>query len=242
MGFDWITFAFQVVNVLILLAILRHFLFRPVARIIAERQAEIARTLSEAEKTKAAAAKAGEDARAEAEKTAAARHDALARARAEAEAQAATILEAARDEAEKIKAAAREEAQAEQRRAEAEQLARASALALDLAERLMQSLPEDRRVAGYAARLAEVLASLPADRRRALFDSETPQLIAPRPLSDSEAAEVQAALAPYFKTTPPVSVDPGLIAGLELRGRHGSIGNSLRHDLTRIAQVARNEG
>lgn len=242
MGFDWITFAFQVVNVLILLAILRHFLFRPVARIIAERQAAIARTLDEAEKARAAAAKAEEDARAEAERTAAARHDALAKARAEAQAQAATILQAARDEVEKTKAAAREEARAEQRRAEAEQLARASALALDLAERLMQAMPEDRRIAGYAARLAEVLATLPEDRRRALFDSEAPQLIAPRPLSDSEAAEVQAALAPYFKTPPAVSIDPDLIAGLELRGRHGGIGNSLRHDLTRIAQVARNEG
>jgi F-type H+-transporting ATPase subunit b len=242
MGFDWVTFAFQVVNVLILLAILRRFLFRPIVRIIAERQAEIARTLSEAERTKAEAAKATEDARAEAEKTAAARHEALAKARAEAQAQAATILQAAREEAEKIKAAAREEVRAEQRRAEAEQLARASALALDIAERLMQAMPEDRRVAGYAARLAEVLAALPEDRRRALFDDEVPQLIAPRPLSDGEVAEVQAALAPYFETPPAVSVDPGLIAGLELRGRHGSIGNSLRHDLTRIAQVARNEG
>jgi F0F1-type ATP synthase membrane subunit b/b' len=39
-SFDWATFAFQLVNVLILLAILRRFLFKPIAGIIAERQAE----------------------------------------------------------------------------------------------------------------------------------------------------------------------------------------------------------
>lgn len=242
MSFDWVTFAFQVVNVLILLAILRHFLFRPVARIIADRQAAIAQTLGEAEAAKTQAAKAGADAQAEARKTAAARRDALDKARAEAEAQSDAILAAARDKAAKIVAAAHDEATAAAQSARAENLARTGDLALALAEKLMQNLPQDHRVAGYAARLAKVLAALPEDRRLALFDSETPELIAPRALDKNEAAEVQAALAPWFKTKPKVIVDPGLIAGLELRGPHGGVANSLRHDLARIAQAAHDDG
>ena len=40
MKFDWLTFGFQLVNILVLLAILRHFLFRPLMRLIAERQTQ----------------------------------------------------------------------------------------------------------------------------------------------------------------------------------------------------------
>ncbi len=53
MNFDWVTFSFQLVNVLVLLAILRHFLFRPVADIIAQRQAETDAALRAAETAKA---------------------------------------------------------------------------------------------------------------------------------------------------------------------------------------------
>ena len=237
MGFDWTTFGFQLVNVLILLAILRRFLFRPVVGIIEERQAAIARTLAEADTAKAAAAQAEAQARAEADKTAAARRDLLDKARRDAEAQRAAILEQAQDEAARILAAARDSAGAAREEARAEMFARARELALAIAERLMQELPEDRRITGYAARLSEALAALPAPERRALFDAEVPRLVAPRPMTDPELAEARARLAPYLAAEPPFEVDPDLIAGLELRGRHGVVENSIRHDLTRIAEA-----
>ena len=73
MGFDLTTFALQLVNVLVLLAILKHFLFRPVVEIIARRQAETEAALKGAESARAAAEAATEAAQAEAEATRAAR-------------------------------------------------------------------------------------------------------------------------------------------------------------------------
>ena len=95
MTFDWVTFGFQLVNVLVLLAILRHFLFRPVAGVIARRQAETDATLKAAADARAGAEAATARAKAEAEATAAARHEVLVKAQAEAEAQRAAILQKA---------------------------------------------------------------------------------------------------------------------------------------------------
>ena len=71
MTFDWATFAFQLVNVLVLLAILTHFLFRPVAGIISKRQAETDAALERAEAMRAEALAAAERAKAEADANAA---------------------------------------------------------------------------------------------------------------------------------------------------------------------------
>ena len=49
MEFDWVTFGLQAVNVLVLLAILRHFLFRPIVAIIAKRQQETEAAMDKAE-------------------------------------------------------------------------------------------------------------------------------------------------------------------------------------------------
>ena len=102
MNFDWVTFGFQIVNVLLLLAILRHFLFRPVANVIARRQAETDAALNAAETAKAEAKAATQKAQAEADATAAARQEVLEQARKDAEAERIVLLEKAHAEAEKI--------------------------------------------------------------------------------------------------------------------------------------------
>ena len=99
MQFDWWTFAFQVINVLVLMWLLSRFMFRPIARIIAERQAETGKALAEAEAAKAQAAEAAAVARAEEQKNAAERLKIIEVARAEAEAQRKDIVEQSRKEA-----------------------------------------------------------------------------------------------------------------------------------------------
>lgn len=237
MRFDWATFAFQIVNVAALLALLRHFLFRPVAAIIAERQARSDALIAEAEAARAAATQAAEAARAEAAAVAAQRRELLERAQAEAAAQRAGALAAARREAEALLAEAREAAETLRRDAGAEAMARARALGLAIAARLMRSLPEDRAVAGYAARLAGALGAMAPEARAALLAGGALRLVAPRPLSEAERAEARAALAPFGLNDPAVETDPALIAGLELRSDNGALRNALRHDLDRIAQT-----
>jgi F-type H+-transporting ATPase subunit b len=62
MRIDWWTLALQTVNVLILIWILGRFFFRPVADIVARRQEEANRLLSDADAARRAAAEAREDA------------------------------------------------------------------------------------------------------------------------------------------------------------------------------------
>ena len=157
MSFDWVTFGFQLVNVLVLLAILQHFLFRPVAEIIAKRQAETQEALRRAEAAEQdaeAAERAAEEAR---HQTEAARHDVLTAAQDEAEAQRKAILDAARAEAASLVQKATAQAQATVTGAAAETLTRARDLAEVIARRALSAQPDG---AGYATRLAQALAAL----------------------------------------------------------------------------------
>jgi len=56
MQIDWWTLGLQTLNVLVLLWILNRFLFRPVAEMIAKRQATVAQSLEEAQAAQAEAA------------------------------------------------------------------------------------------------------------------------------------------------------------------------------------------
>lgn len=234
MSFDWPTLALQLINALILLAILRHFLFRPVAAIIAARKAEAEAALDQAHAATEAAKAAEARARDEATATAAARHEALAKAREEAEASRAAMIAQARDEAAALVAKGEAERQAQAGTAEAAALARARDLATEIAARALAAQPRDLK--GYAARLGSALGALSAEERTALLSGGDLQLIAARDLTAAELKAAQAALAP-FDVAPEVQTDPALIAGLELRSASGRLRNSLRHDLDQITRA-----
>ncbi|MDF2235455.1 ATPase [Albimonas sp. CAU 1670] len=239
MDFDWTSFAFQVVNVLILLAILRHFLFRPVAAIIAKRQAEAASVLKDAEAEQAAAKAAADAAKAEAETTRAARAAALDAAHADAEKARADLLAQAQAEAERIREAARAETARHAAETEAARAAETARLALAAARRALEAQPADRALAGYPQRLADALAEMPPTERDALLNAGNLRLAAPRPLTEAELAETRGALAPHLPhpETLPIDIDPDLLAGLDLRADTGVLRNSLSHDLTRLSRA-----
>jgi F-type H+-transporting ATPase subunit b len=240
MQFDWWTFAFQVVNVLVLMWLLSRFMFRPVARIIAERRAETSRVLKAAEAAKRDAAAAEAAALAEKQKNAAERLAIIETAREEAEVQKKGILE----QAEKAAAGIAQKSKAEAARQEEEgreaRLRKATDLAVIIARRLLASLPDDARVTGYPERLRHALMALDAEQREALSaDPGALRLVAPRALTDAEMAAateaIQAAIT--FAPKPAVELDDTLIAGLELSGRHGVVHNSLKYDLGRIVEA-----
>jgi len=234
MSFDWVTFGFQLVNLAVLIALLRQVLFRPVAAMIARRQAETEAALAQAAEARKAAEAAAEAASRESAATVAARHEVLLQAQAEAEAARAALLEQARAEAAQIvtegSTALAREATAHQ----AQDLGRARDLAAQIAARLIATQPEG--IEGYARRLAAALSDLPPLERAALLAAPGLQLVAHRALSAAELAAVQALLAP-FGIAPPISTDPALIAGLELRSDTGALHNALAHDLDRICKA-----
>jgi len=237
MTFDWTTFALQLVNVLILLAILRHFLFRPVAGMIDKRRTETAAALDAAEQARREAEAATARAQAEADASAAARHEVLATAAAEAEASRAALLEKARAEAAKIVEEGRAARMREAAASEARTMANARELAVTIAARAVAAQP--KTAAGYAERLAAALDAMDPAERAALLNGGELRLMAPEAPADQDIEAAQAALARYGATAA-LETDPSLIAGLELRSGSGVVRNSLAHDLDLIAKALNN--
>jgi F-type H+-transporting ATPase subunit b len=238
MSFDWVTFGFQTVNVLLLLAILRYFLFRPVADIIAHRQAETNAALTASESAKRDAEAATHKALAEADATAAARQDVLAQARKDAEAQRKALLEKAHAEADKIIAEGKATHARNARDSKAQELARARDLAAVIAQRALTAQPQD--LAGYVSRLVASLQKMSSAERTALLKGGHLKLLSATPLSESDQSILMSALAP-FDIDPDVSVTPELISGLELVSDSGAIRNSLAHDLDQISEAMRDD-
>ena len=238
MRIDWWTLGLQTVNVLVLVWILSRFLFRPVVAIIDERRAAAAKILTDAEAAKEQAAAARDVAEADSAAIAAGRDAALRQAAAEAERERAAALAAARVEAAQLRAAA-EAGIAGRASAEASAASdRAARLAVDIADKLLKRLPDAARVDGFIAGLAQALASLPAASRDGFGRAATARLIAARPLDEKEMKSCREAFAKALgrPVNFALSVDPHLVAGLELETPHAVVRNSFRSDLSRIVE------
>ncbi|MDE3174664.1 MAG: ATPase [Pseudomonadota bacterium] len=237
MTFDWLTFGFQLVNIVVLLAILRHFLFRPLLRIIDARQAQTQAAMDEAAALRAGAAEAALAAKTALAQAEGVRRGALEQARIEAEAQRKSLLDAGRAAAAQILTEARAEAAQAAIRAGRDNLAHVRELAEAIARRAISALPDPPTIAGFARKLGDVLAELPRERREGLLVGGERQLVAPHALSPEEIETARAILRPLGVDDLGVAVDASLIAGLELRTRTGVVRNSLAHDLDRISQA-----
>jgi F-type H+-transporting ATPase subunit b len=235
MRIDWWTLGLQTVNGLVLVWLLARFLFRPVAAMVATRQAEAARMLSEAADARAAA-EAERDKAVEANANLARdRADALQAAAAEADTEKAAILTAAREEAERSRDAALKDAERTRRDEAAKADVRASQLAVDIAAKVLCRLPDAARVAGFIDGLAEAVAALPEATRSGI--GRVVHLRAARALTQTEIDDCRVALTRVLGSDIEIVlvVDPGLIAGLELDTPHAVVRDSFRADLDRIA-------
>ncbi|PHP66985.1 hypothetical protein CSC94_10525 [Zhengella mangrovi] len=244
MPFDWWTFAFQFVNVIILGWILARFLFRPVAGIIAERRAAAGDALRKAEALKAQSQAALDKLEAERDAIAQKRMAMLEEARAQAESQKKDLVAQAQAQAATIVAHAGEDAKRQEAEARLAVLDDARRLSVEITGRLLANLPNDARFAGYARRLEAALSNLDAQRRAALMNEpDALELVAARPLSAAETRQARKAAAALTgdEMAIPIRTDPSLLAGLDLASPHGTVHNSLRFDLDRIARALDDE-
>ncbi|MCC8404874.1 F0F1 ATP synthase subunit B [Paraburkholderia sp. MMS20-SJTN17] len=249
MKIDWSTLALQTLNALILIWLLARFLFRPVAKIIADRQASANALIGDANAAKLAAQAERDALQAEREQLAARRAQAFATIEADARTQHAALLDAARDEAGRLRA----QAAAERQRESAAQAEAASAAAAELAvdiagkllDRLLERSPEDLRVAGFIDGLADGVRRLSPGARAALAGDVPLRLSAPRELTQQERAACEAALTGAFaqQIRFETGIDRTLLAGLELSGGHGVVRNSWRDQLEQIhGELLRDDG
>jgi F-type H+-transporting ATPase subunit b len=235
MRIDWWTLGLQTINGLVLVWLLARFLFRPVAAMVAARQTEAARLLTEAE---AARAEAESERNKAADANASLAHDraeALKAVAGEADTEKAAILTAAREEADRLRGAAHDDAERFRRNEAIEAEDRASLLAVDIATKVLGRLPEAARIAGFIDGLAEAVGALPDATKTGI--GAVVRLRAVRALTETEIRDCRAALSRVLGRDVEIvaSVDPGLIAGLELDTPHAVVRDSFRADLDRIA-------
>jgi F-type H+-transporting ATPase subunit b len=237
MHIDWWTLALQTVNALVLVWLLARFLFKPVAKIVAERQQTAAALIADAVKAKGDALLERQQAANEAAQTAQQRGEVLAVAAAEAEKLKRSLEEAAHANADQLRAAAQAGITEARQAAAIDDADRASRLALDIAAKLLERLPQQARIAGFIDGLAAGLAKLPQSTLEELGnDGSALQLIAPCALQADELAACRSALSRVLGRDPDlrITIVPAIIAGLELEARHAVVRNSFRADLARL--------
>lgn len=236
MTIDWWTLGLQTINVVVLVWLLARFLFKPVSRIIAERQEAAHAALGEAEATRkeaeAARAKAEAETRAVSEK----RAEMLAEAQDEAKREKERLLDEARAAAEKARVEGKAELDRMRKAQERALATEAGDLAADIATRLFHRLPDSARIAGFIDGLADAVSDLPETTRAGIGAEGPVQLRAARDLTDEERNRLATKLHDVLgrDVTLEVEADPALLAGLELDAPHAIVRNHFRADLDRI--------
>jgi F-type H+-transporting ATPase subunit b len=246
MQVDATTLVLEIVNFLVLVWILKRFLYRPVLDVIAQRRAAIEKSLAEARAARAAA----EDLKTRYEgrlaESAEEHRRGLDALGAEIDAErtrrrADLAAEIAREKDKAAAASARERAEARER-VETAALAQGARFASRLLARIGDEHLEQRLI-----ELAiEDLAALPADRAAALRDDgdgTAPVVVTTgHALEPSLRSRLERALAPLVAGTArkvTFERDPALVAGVRVRIGGFSLGLNLRDELQGFTGLSR---
>ena len=219
MELDWTTFILEIVNFLVLVWILKHFLYRPVLAVIARRRAQIEEALSEARDTRQQADTLKEQfegrlAGWETERETA--HAKLLEEVAVERQHLMTAVAKAMDEERAKRKAIEERQQQEWLRAAAEQgVAQGQAFAT----RLLQRLAGPELEAGLFGLLLQELGQLPEQQHTDLIASAGPgsrlKVLSAYPLSAQQRSELTSALQTLLGQQIPAEFDEQaeLVAG-----------------------------
>jgi F-type H+-transporting ATPase subunit b len=234
MHLDLWTLALQTINVLVLVWLLAHFLFRPVAGIIAARRAAADAMLSDAAAAKAAAAA---ETAALAEQRQGLNGDGeriVGAARVAAETERATMLRQTEEAVAKLHAESRQTIDHD-RDSMREALEREAAdLAVTIATRLLERLPVRVMNQVFMEGVAELLATRSIDASLIGAPLEVRSAV---PLDAVSQTDCRSMLTRILGAAPEITfrTDPTLIAGIDLATPHLVVRNSWRADLDRIA-------
>lgn len=246
MGLDWSTFLLEIVNFLILIWILKRFLYEPVKGAVERRQKRVASVLAEAEALRAEADRMRGDYEARAQDW---EHE-RSRARADLEKEmAAERTRRIREVEEEINRRRertrildeRERQEAEHRTQEA-----AMALAFDFAARFLSRVADQALETRLVEMVLEDLASLSDDHRQALSTAAREgeagvQVRSAYALDDDRRAALEAALsrAAQRDISCEFGEDPDLIAGLRIDAGPLVMRANLSDELRFFAEAAR---
>jgi F-type H+-transporting ATPase subunit b len=247
MNFSWWTFALQVVNFLILVWLLRRFLFKPVSAIVARRKEEIARTLSDAAAERQKALDTQQELEAQRAGIEAERQRAIAEQREQLVTERTKILEETRAQAQEIISQARKRIAEERSVATEELFSRSIELAGALAERLLRDLALPSIERPFLARVLDYLDRLSTQERESLVSrlSGNPLIVTTaHPLEPEEEGEWRAQIQKRITNGTSIRFrsDPALIAGAEITFPHAILRFNWRDgSIAASKEIHRNE-
>jgi len=235
---SWWTFAFQIVNFLVLVWLLQRFLYRPVQRTIAERQKRAEQAAARVAEAQGAVDQARAAIEQERVQAAAERERVIAEIRGRAQAEHDEVLAKARGAADELLVTARRTLDDERARALAALEAHAAELGTAIAARLLGEITPAVGPAlddAFLAKIAAFFEQLPRDRLRALAAEARSgvEVVTAHDLAPGAVARWTAELTARLGASAGVAfhTDPALIAGAELRFRSAEVRFSWRDAL-----------
>lgn len=237
MQFDYWSLALQTINLIVLVWLLRRFLFKPVLAFVARRQSAIEAALAEAGgKLKAAEAQRAQYDQKLAAATAE-REALIAAARADMTRERTQLLEDAKIEAKKILDRGQQLLTNDRDALVDDLLRRSCRLAADISTRLLADIAGPNIDELFLQRLDTYIAELPPPRadalRASLQRNGAIEVITAQPMDESRQEywrQRLAQLLPHI-TTSTFRNDPALVAGVEIHYSTGRIDFSWRKAL-----------
>lgn len=226
MNIDLSTLLLQAINLLVLLALLRWLLYRPLQRVIAARRALVAKDLADASDKVAQAQQTASELQSQQQTLQAEQASVLDAARREAAAERDQLLASARTQAKAQLDAARAQLASERQQAGSALFDEASGLAVDLAGRLLTHTPVDD--SAFIDNLLTQVAATPEAQRAQWFPSGSAravELCTARALAPAAQEALRTRLQTLLgdQLTLTCTHDSALIAGAELRFALGTL-------------------
>jgi len=224
MGLDWFTLIAQIINFLVLVWLLRRFLYGRIVRAIEEREASIAGRLDEAARERAAAEREAETWRTRNREFEAQRAEMLARAREEVESRRQELLEEARLQTRNVQAQWMKTLDRERQSLLQDYRKRLSREVLAVASRALEELANEDLEAQVVNVFVDRLRDLDPAERESIIEAirESDGAVEIRTAFPARPGSRQAlseALRQYLdaEIDARFTVDPELICGIELR-------------------------
>ncbi|HXX69928.1 MAG TPA: hypothetical protein VEK07_22300 [Polyangiaceae bacterium] len=224
------TLAFQTANFLVLAAVLKRVLFRPIAAMVAHRQEQIEAASKEVQSARRSAEESRVHYEQERDKLRATFDAMGTELRAQVAQERAKLAQQSRAEASALLESARVEIERERREAAAHTAADAVTMGVELATRMLELSAGPRIAETLLGQVCDHLESLPVDRRRMLSEevargAGTLEVATAPALAPDAQQRWGQRISQDFEGSPAVRfvTDPQLIAGAELRLLHTKI-------------------
>lgn len=219
MSIDWITVSAQVVNFLVLIWLLKRFLYQPVLRAMDRREQRIAERLSEAQERKQSADEEGRQYRQKIDELEAKRYEILSEAEAEAQQRKRQMLDEAREEVAETRANWQHQAHREKRELLGNLRREAANVIQAIARKALRDLADLDLEQHIVANFIRRLGSLDEDARAAMAGTPAAaRIVTAFELDSTARSRLTRALHENLRNDLDIEYErsPDLLCGIEL--------------------------